>query len=89
MFSGFAPTLLDGGTLGQDVFILLGFIVWFGFRDRSDGQVISAFDLHALVMVLVGSCAAVLVSSSRTTALHTLRWIGWLGASEEGVVSRP
>ena len=25
IFSGFAPTLLDGGTLGQDVFILLGF----------------------------------------------------------------
>jgi len=25
VFSGFAPTLLDGGTLGQDVFILLGF----------------------------------------------------------------
>ena len=26
VFSGFAPTLLDGGTLGQDVFILLGFV---------------------------------------------------------------
>jgi len=25
VFSGFAPTLLNGGTLGQDVFILLGF----------------------------------------------------------------
>jgi MFS family permease len=25
VFSGFAPTLLDGGTFGQDVFILLGF----------------------------------------------------------------
>lgn len=25
VFSGFAPTLLDGGTLGQDVFLLLGF----------------------------------------------------------------
>jgi MFS family permease len=25
VFSGFAPTLLDGGALGQDVFILLGF----------------------------------------------------------------
>ena len=25
VFSGFAPTLLDGGTLGQDVFILIGF----------------------------------------------------------------
>ena len=27
VFSGFAPTLLDGGTIGQDVFILLGFTV--------------------------------------------------------------
>lgn len=27
VFSGFAPTLLDGGTFGQDVFILLGFIL--------------------------------------------------------------
>ena len=27
VFSGFAPTLLNGGTLGQDVFILVGFIL--------------------------------------------------------------
>jgi MFS family permease len=27
VFSGFAPTLLDGGTLGQDVFIMVGFIL--------------------------------------------------------------
>lgn len=27
VFSGFAPTLLDGGKLGQDVFILVGFIL--------------------------------------------------------------
>jgi len=27
VFSGFAPTLLDGGTLGQDVFIMLGFLL--------------------------------------------------------------
>ncbi len=53
-------------------FILLGFIVWFGFADRGSAHVISAFDLHALVMVLVGSCAAVLASSSATTALRTL-----------------
>ena len=25
VFSGFAPTLLGGGTLGEDVFILIGF----------------------------------------------------------------
>lgn len=54
-------------------FLLLGFVVWFGFADRgSSGQTVSAFDPHALVMVLVGSLAAVLVSSSRTTALRTL-----------------
>lgn len=50
---------------------LLGFIVWFGFADRADAQ-ISAFDLHAFVMVIVGSSAAVLVSSSARTALRTL-----------------
>lgn len=51
--------------------LLLSFVVWFGFQDRS-GTVISAFDAHAAVMVLVGSTAAVLVSSSSTTALRTL-----------------
>jgi len=34
VFSGFAPTLLDGGTLGQDVFILIGF----GLLGLSYGQ---------------------------------------------------
>lgn len=53
-------------------FALLGFVVWFGFSNRPDEVVISAFDLHALVMVLVGSCAAVLVSSNHITALRTL-----------------
>ncbi|MGA9520682.1 MAG: MotA/TolQ/ExbB proton channel family protein [Myxococcaceae bacterium] len=52
-------------------FVLLGFIVWYGFKDRSDA-VISAFDGHALVMVLVGSFSAVLVSSSHTTVWRTL-----------------
>lgn len=52
-------------------FLLLGFVVWFGFKDRS-GAAISAFDAHAMVMVLVGSAAAVLVSSSSTTALRTV-----------------
>lgn len=52
-------------------FVLLAFVVWFGFKDRT-GAVISAFDGHALTMVLVGSLAAVLVSSSSTTALRTL-----------------
>lgn len=53
-------------------FALLGFIVWFGFKDRGGAQVISAFDLHALIMVLLGSTAAVLVSSSESTALRTI-----------------
>ncbi|MGQ0505944.1 MAG: MotA/TolQ/ExbB proton channel family protein [Myxococcaceae bacterium] len=53
-------------------FLLLMFIVWLGFQDRGSAQVISAFDLHALVMVVVGSASAVLVSSSATTALRTL-----------------
>lgn len=52
-------------------FVLLGFIIWYGFKDRSDA-VISAFDAHAMVMVLVGSCSAVLVSSSHTTAWRTI-----------------
>jgi flagellar motor component MotA len=51
---------------------LLGFIVWFGFGDRGAEQVISAFDLHAAVMVLVGSAAAVLISSDTKTALRTI-----------------
>jgi len=50
---------------------LLAFIIWFGFSERDTSQ-ISAFDLHAAVMVLVGSAAAILTSSSRVTALRTL-----------------
>jgi flagellar motor component MotA len=53
-------------------FVLLAFVVWFGFNERGSGQTVSAFDPHALVMVLVGSLAAVLVSSSRATALRTV-----------------
>lgn len=55
--------------------ILLGFIVWFGFQDRGPDQVISAFDLHALVMVVVGSMSAVLVSSSRVNAWRTFGYL--------------
>jgi chemotaxis protein MotA len=51
---------------------LLGFIVWFGFSNRGADQVISAFDLHAAVMVVVGSIAAVLISSDTTTAMRTI-----------------
>ena len=53
-------------------FLLLAFVVWLGFNDRGNAQVISAFDLHALTMVLVGSAAAVLISSSHATALRTI-----------------
>ena len=52
--------------------VLLAFIVWLGFTGRGNTQTISPFDLHALVMVLVGSGAAVLVSSSHATALRTI-----------------
>lgn len=50
--------------------ILLGFIVWFGFGERTD-TTISALDFHAMTMVLGGSLAAILVSSSTVTALRT------------------
>ncbi len=50
--------------------VLLGFIVWFGFGERTD-TTISALDFHALTMVLGGSLAAVLISSSSRTALRT------------------
>jgi chemotaxis protein MotA len=53
-------------------FLLLAFVVWLGFSDLGHGKTISAFDLHALVMVLVGSAAAVLASSSGQTALRTV-----------------
>lgn len=56
-------------------FILLAVTVWFGFSDHGHQQVITAFDPHALVMVLVGSAAAVLISSSHTTALKTVMCI--------------
>ncbi len=49
---------------------LLVFVVWFGFGDRADAT-ISAFDTHALTMVLGGSLAAVLISSSAITTLRT------------------
>ena len=50
---------------------LLLFVIWFGFSER-DFDKISAFDGHALVMVLVGCVAAILSSSSVTTAWRTL-----------------
>lgn len=49
---------------------LLAFIVTFGFADRTS-TTISAFDPHALVMVLGGSLSAILVSSSTRTTFRT------------------
>ena len=43
VFSGFAPTLLNGGHLGQDVFILLGFILLGLSYGQSAGAVSSNF----------------------------------------------
>ena len=50
---------------------LLAFVVWYGFGERHD-TTISAFDSHAAVMVLGGSLAAVMVSSSTVTTWRTL-----------------
>jgi len=50
--------------------LLLAFVVWYGFSDRAD-QTISAFDLHAFVMVLGGSLSAILSSSSATNSMRT------------------
>ena len=43
VFSGFAPTLLDGGTLGQDVFLLLGFAILGFSYGQAAGAVTSNF----------------------------------------------
>lgn len=56
---------------------LLSFVIWYGFRERTDA-VISAFDPHALVMVVVGSFSAVLMSSTPTSALRTFAVLGEL-----------
>jgi len=50
--------------------VLLAFVVWYGFLDRGD-TTISALDSHAAVMVLGGSMAAIMVSSSAMTTLRT------------------
>lgn len=51
--------------------VMLVGVVAYGFGERPD-QTISAFDSHAFVMVLGGSFAAILVSSSASTALRTI-----------------
>jgi MFS family permease len=44
VFSGFAPTLLGGGALGQDIFILLGFILLGLSYGQSAGAVSGNFE---------------------------------------------
>src|SRR6201996_6034576 len=44
VFSGFAPTLLDGGRLGQDIFILLGFSLLGLSYGQASGAVNSNFE---------------------------------------------
>ena len=51
--------------------VLLAFVVWYGFLPRED-TTISALDSHAAVMVLGGSLAAVMVSSTARTTARTL-----------------
>ncbi len=44
VFSGFAPTLLDGGRLGQDVFLLLGFVILGLSYGQAAGAVTANFE---------------------------------------------
>jgi len=44
VFSGFAPTLLDGGALGQDVFILIGFALLGLSYGQSAGALNASFE---------------------------------------------
>ena len=44
IFSGFAPTLLDGGTLGQDVFVLVGFALLGLSYGQAAGAISSNFE---------------------------------------------
>ncbi|RYF45698.1 MAG: MFS transporter, partial [Comamonadaceae bacterium] len=71
VFSGFAPTLLDGGTFGQDTFILIGFILLGLSYGQASGTVTSNFSakyrytgaaLTADVAWLVGAAFAPLVA---------------------------
>jgi MFS family permease len=71
VFSGFAPTLLNGGTLGQDVFILVGFILLGLSYGQASGTVTANFSarfrytgaaLTADIAWLVGAAFAPLVA---------------------------
>jgi len=56
-------------------FAILFGVIWYGFKDRS-GEAISAFDPHALIMVVGGSFSAVLVSSHPKNAILTFVGLG-------------
>ncbi|MFA9439348.1 MFS transporter [Uliginosibacterium sp. sgz301328] len=71
IFSGFAPTLLDSGKVGQDVFILVGFILLGLSYGQSSGAVASNFSpryrytgsaLTADLAWLIGAAFAPLVA---------------------------
>ena len=71
VFSGFAPTLLGGGTLGQDVFILIGFVLLGLSYGQAAGALNSSFEprhrytgaaLTSDVAWLVGAAFAPLVA---------------------------
>lgn len=71
VFSGFAPTLLDGGNLGQDTFILVGFVLLGLSYGQASGTVTSNFAarfrytgaaLTADVAWLIGAAFAPLVA---------------------------
>lgn len=53
---------------------LLVLVVWLGFSERTD-TTLSAFDIHAFVVVLGGSLSAVMIASSATTTLRTFACI--------------
>ena len=44
VFSGYAPTLLGGGTIGQDAFILIGFVILGLSYGQASGAVTANFD---------------------------------------------
>jgi len=46
VFSGFAPALLDGGRLGQDVFLLVGFVLLGLSYGQAAGAVTANFELR-------------------------------------------
>ncbi|RIX83153.1 MFS transporter [Acidovorax cavernicola] len=71
VFSGFAPTLLDGGRIGQDIFIVLGFAILGLSYGQAAGAVTSNFEpkyrytgaaLTADLAWLIGAAFAPLVA---------------------------